>query len=534
MLEDSQVPVLLTQNWVLDELPELQARVICIDKDWKVIAQESDENPNCSVSVNNPAYLIYTSGSMGTPKGVLGLHQGAVNRFHWMWQTYPFKPNEVCCQKTSLSFLDSLWEIFGTLLQGIPTVIIPDEAVKDPQLLVQTLATEGVTRIVLVPSLLQVILDVFGDIQDRVPHLNTWVTSGEMISGELAQRFKESMPEATLLNLYGSSEVSADCTWYDTGGVELSQNIPIGRPIANTQVYILNAQLQPVPIGVPGHLYTGGDGLARGYLNRQELTAEKFIPDPFREEPAARLYKTGDLARYLPDGNIEYLGRIDHQVKIRGFRIELSEVESVFDRHPAVEDAVVIAREDVPGDKRLVAYVVASHEPTPTISELRSFLKEKLPDYMIPSAFVFLDFLPLAPSGKIDRRVLPEPDLERFRQETKFVAPRTPVEKILAKIWSEVLGLERVGAHDNFYELGGHSLLATQLVSRVHQTLEVELPLRVFFEKQTVAGLTEVFENYETVPGRALAIAQILEKIDAMDAEEIRKMLQDKRKKGGL
>jgi amino acid adenylation domain-containing protein len=495
MLKDSQVPVLLTQNCLLNELPELQARVICLDKDWKVIAKESDENSNSSVSVNNPAYLIYTSGSTGTPKGVLGLHRGAVNRFHWMWQTYPFKPNEICCQKTSLNFLDSLWEIFGPLLQGIPTVIIPDEAVKDPQLLVQTLASEGVTRIVLVPSLLKVILDVFDDIQSRLSHLNIWVTSGEMISGELTQRFKESMPEATLLNLYGSSEVSADCTWYETHGVELCHNIPIGRPIANTQVYILDAQLQPVPIGVAGQLYTGGDGLARGYLNRQELTAENFIPDPFSEDPAARLYKTGDLARYLPDGNIEYLGRKDHQVKVRGFRVELGEIESQLKGLETVSNCVVVLREDRPADQRLTAYYVCKEGQAVSESEVRRKLQAKLPGYMVPQHFVELSLIPLTPSGKVDRQALPAPDVVRPDLQEAFVAPRSQSEELVAGIWSNVLGLERIGVYDSFFELGGHSLLVVRIVSRIREAFGVELPVRSLFEVQTIAGLTELIET---------------------------------------
>jgi acyl carrier protein len=303
-------------------------------------------------------------------------------------------------------------------------------------------------------------------------------------------------PPQRLLHVYGPTETTTFATWYEVKEVpEGALTVPIGIPIANTQAYILDRDLQPVPIGIPGELYISGDGLGRGYLNRPELTAEKFISDPFSEDPTARLYKTGDLARYLPDGSIEFLGRIDHQVKIRGFRIELGEIESLLGRHPMVSDTVVIMREDVPGDKRLVAYVVPSNESTPTFSELRSFLKEKLPDYMIPSAFVDLGSLPLTPNGKVDRRALPTPDLERPRLETKFVAPRTPVEKVLAKIWIEVLGLERVGVHDNFFELGGNSLLATQVMSRAPENFEIELPLVRLFETQTIAGLSESIEK---------------------------------------
>jgi acyl carrier protein len=280
-----------------------------------------------------------------------------------------------------------------------------------------------------------------------------------------------------------------------TGPVNRWSNLPpIGCPIDNTQIYILDSDLEPVPIGISGELYIGGDSLARGYLNRPELTAEKFIPNPFEKSTSARLYKTGDLSRYLPDGNIEFFGRIDHQVKIRGFRIELGEIESVLAQAPHVRETVVIAREDVPGDKRLVAYIIP-HQQTPTTDELRRFLQDKLPEYMVPSAFVFLEALPLTPNGKVDRRSLPVPDQSRPSQSVKFVAPRTATEEILAEIWSQVLKLERVGIHDNFFELGGHSLLATQVISRLHKNLAVELPLRSLFEAPTVAELGDRIET---------------------------------------
>jgi hypothetical protein len=302
-----------------------------------------------------------------------------------------------------------------------------------------------------------------------------------------------------MINHYGPTETTVGVTTHKVETTDRtnshSPSVPIGRPLPNSQIYILDSHNNPVPIGVAGEVYIGGRGLARGYAGAPELTAEKFVPHPYSDIPGARLYKTGDRTRFQPDGTIEFLGRIDHQVKIRGFRIEIGEVESLLGRHPAVEEAVVIVREDVPGDKRLVAYVVARNESNPTFSELRSFLKEKLPDYMIPTALVFLDLLPLTANGKVDRRVLPRPDLEHFRPETKFVAPHTPVEKVLAKIWNELLGLERVGVHDNFFELGGHSLLATQVMSRARESFEMELPLPRFFETPTIAGLTELIET---------------------------------------
>jgi acyl-coenzyme A synthetase/AMP-(fatty) acid ligase/acyl carrier protein len=317
--------------------------------------------------------------------------------------------------------------------------------------------------------------------------------------------FSSRLPDCRLYNQYGPTEAHV-VTAFSLEGTpdEWSALPPIGRPIANTQIHLLDQHLQPVPIGVPGELYIGGDGLARGYLRRPALTAERFVPNPFGGRPGTRLYRTGDVARYLPDGNIEFLGRADSQVKVRGFRIELGEIETVLEQHPAVRQCVALAREDTPGDsspvlgtgRRLVAYVVPKQMPGPTLSELRSFLKEKLPQYMLPSAFVFLDTLPLTPSGKVDRAALPAPDQIRPELEKTFVAPRTPVEIMLAEIWAKVLGLNEVGVHDDFFELGGHSLLATQVISRVRDALHVEIPLRSLFERPTVAGLAERIEVF--------------------------------------
>jgi acyl carrier protein len=300
-------------------------------------------------------------------------------------------------------------------------------------------------------------------------------------------------PGRRFFNLYGPTEATiwttiAECT-------DGSQRPPIGRPIANMQVYLLDRHLQPVPPGVPGELYIGGEGLARGYLNRPELTAERFIPHPFSQEPGARLYQTGDLARYRPDGMIEFLGRLDHQVKIRGYRVEPGEIEAVLTQHPAVQEAVVMARADAPGDNRLTAYVVAKRQPGPSSSDLRRFLQAKLPEYMLPAAFVPLDALPLTPNGKVDRRALPAPDRTRTTLEGACVAPRTPVEEGLAEIWGQVLGVEQVGIHDNFFELGGHSLLATQVIARLQAAFQVEVPLRRLLEAPTVADLATYVET---------------------------------------
>jgi amino acid adenylation domain-containing protein len=375
MLEDSEARVLVTQQHVISNLGGMTGQqVVSIDDDWHRIVDESTENLDRGPSSNSVAYVIYTSGSTGQPKGVMGLHKGMANRLQWMWETYPFEAGEVCCLKTSLSFVDSVWEIFGPLAQGAPVVIIPPEVVKDLDQFVHTLADEGITRIVLVPSLLRLIIDTYPDLQTRVPKLKIWVSSGEALSLELGQRFKQCMPQSVLLNLYGSSEASADSTWFDTSERQLRGIVPIGRPIANTSVYTLDSHLQLVPAGLPGELYIGGEGLARGYWRRASLTAEKFIPNPFGLEAGARLYRTGDLTRFLPDGTIEYVGRVDHQIKIRGMRLELGEIEITLVQHPLVRQAVVVARQNFKAELQLVGYIVPVSEEALDIRAVRQFL----------------------------------------------------------------------------------------------------------------------------------------------------------------
>ena len=512
--------------------------LVTLSREWSAIALCPADDPVSALDPVNLAYLIYTSGSTGRPKGVLACHRGTINRCAWMWEQYPFAEGEVSCQKTALSFVDSVWEIFGPLLHGIRTVIIRDDVLKDPDRLIPTLATQRVTRIVLVPSLLRAILDTCPDLQRRLPDLKYWVSSGEALAPELCQQFLARMPRSVLLNLYGSSEVAADATWYDARECS-GASVPIGRPIANTQIYLLDRYLNPLPLGVPGEVYIGGAGLARGYHQRPDLTAERFVPNPFwgmgdggwgmedsapiphpspppalRLSPIPRLYKTGDLARYRPDGQIEYLGRIDHQVKVRGFRVELGEIEAVLGQHPAVRECVVVAQGYVSGENRLVAYVVpkiedrrlkiedsASDAPEPLSSilyplssELREFLKDKLPDYMVPATFVLLEALPVTPNGKIDRRALPVPDRARPASPDAFVAPRTLVERHLASMWAELLCLERVGVHDNFFELGGDSILSIRFIARAGQA-GLRFTLRQIFQHQTIAELAALADT---------------------------------------
>ncbi len=528
MLADAKVSVLLTEEKLRETLPENSAKVVFLDADREAIARQSDRNPGVQVGADSLAYVLYTSGSTGTPKGVLGTHRGAVNRCYW--NPYLFTEEEICCQKTSLNFVDSVWELFAPLLHGLRTVIIPDKAVKDIPRFVQTLSEQNVTRLVLVPSLLRALLDSFPDLDSRLPKLKYWICSGETLPVQLCQRFREKLPQRVLINLYGSSEVAADVTWYDATQCDRSEGVPIGRAIANTQIYLLDRNWQPVPVGIPGEIYVSGDGLALGYLNRPDLTAEKFISNPFWKEelesaqtPSQKvLYKTGDLGCYLPDGTIEFIGRADRQVKIRGFRIELGEIEAALSQHSSVSEAAVLLQGNEPDSQRLVAYLVPTSklksQNSELISELRAFLKHKLPDYMVPSAFVLLDALPLTPNGKLDRRALPECD--RVSDEAAFTEPQTPTEKEIAEIWTAVLGREKVGINESFFDLGGHSLMATQLVSRVRAHFGVELQLSEFFASPTIQDMAEMVEDAILAIASSDKIDELLDRLEETDAEK--------------
>ncbi|WP_193197108.1 non-ribosomal peptide synthetase [Nostoc sp. MG11] len=486
MLSDSQASVLISHQVILEKLSLSSAKIVCLDIHKDEIAQESPENPINISSSDNLAYIIYTSGSTGTPKGVLGTHRGTVNGLHWLWKTYPFTPGEVCCQKTAISFVDSIWEIFAPLLQGIPTVIISNATILDPQLFIEALAHHKVTRIILVPSLLRLLLDNYHHLVKKLLHLKLWITSGEALSVKLAKTFQKLIPFAKLINLYGSSEVSANATYYDTSLLQNQANsVPIGRPIDNTQVYVLNRNLQPTPVGVVGELYIGGDGLARGYLHRLELTQKRFIDNPLI--PQTKLYKTGDLVRYLNDGNLEYLGRNDEQVKIRGFRVELHEIATVITQYPDVQESIVIAVNDVQENQSLIAYVVTEKHDIAT--QLLLSLQQKLPNYMLPSAIVVLDELPLTPNGKVDKRFLPTDELIRPNTTKSLIAPRNFTELSLVKLWEKLLNISPVGVTDNFFNLGGHSFLAVRLMAQIQDKFGHNLTLSTLFESPTIEKL---------------------------------------------
>ena len=506
MLADTQIKVLLAQRKFADHLDDFSGTLLAID-DLLRGAPDGAANLPARTDGESGAYVIYTSGSTGTPKGVVALHRGGLNRFAWMWKTYPFEPGEKSCQKTSLSFVDSVWEIFGALLQGVPTVLIPDAIAKDARLLVDELASRGVTRLLVVPSLLKEIIEHGADLPRRLAHLKYCFSSGEALSKDLADRFRQALPECRLINLYGSSEVAGDVTYYEVGSIDDLSTIPLGRPIANSQIYLLDDHLQPVPIGVRGELYAGGENLARGYLHQPELTAEKFIANPFSAEKGARMYRTGDLARYRADGNIEFLGRSDYQVKIRGCRVELGEIELTLAMHPAVRECLVTvhaatsetdnrksAIQNLKSATSLVAYVVPRHRP-PSPAALRSFLKQKLPDYMLPSSYVFLQALPLLPNGKVDRGALPLLGAAPERPDTVTREPLNEIELLVAEVWRQVLNLESVGVDDNFFELGGHSLLAAEVAAKLRDAFGRQLSVRDVFDAPTVAGLAGTLER---------------------------------------
>jgi aspartate racemase len=511
MLTDAGVRVLLSQSSLLPRLPPVKAEIICLDEAWPKLSAESEENPESEISADHLAYITYTSGSTGQPKGVQTVHRGVVRLVKG--NDYArLDAGEVFLQFASLAFDASTFEIWGSLLNGARLVVMP-AGLPTLEELGQALKRHRVTVLWLTAGLFNLMVD---EQLEDLRGLRQLLAGGDVLSVSHVQRFLHEVQDCTLVNGYGPTESTTfACCHRMNAAVEFNRTVPIGRPIANTQVYILDTNLQPVVIGAIGQLYIGGDGLARGYLNRPAQTARSFIPHPFSQKPGAQLYNTGDLARYLPNGDIEFLGRIDNQVKVRGFRIEPGEIESALASHEAVRDALVVARADEAGEKQLVAYVVgASGEEVPGTSQLRQFLRERLPEHMIPSLFISLDQFPLTINGKVDYRALPAPSAAQAVIETAFVAPSTMTEEILARIWSKVLSVKRISIHDNFFELGGNSLSATQLVSQVRHTLEVELPLRDLFQYPTIAQLA--------VPIEEALIMQVDELTD-QEAEEILK-----------
>ncbi|HEY9767126.1 MAG TPA: amino acid adenylation domain-containing protein [Coleofasciculaceae cyanobacterium] len=519
ILKDAELKIILTQQHLSQRLFSNRSQLICLDTDWENTAQENQTHPINHSTAESLAYVIYTSGSTGTPKGAMNTHRGICNRLLWMQETYQLTTADSVLQKTPFSFDVSIWEFFWTLTTGARLVIAKPGGHQDSTYLVKQIAQHNITTIHFVPSMLQIFLAAPG--LESLTSLKRVICSGEALSVGLQQRFFARL-DSELHNLYGPTEAAIDVTYWqcqpecrrerqlDRGN--MLATVPIGRPIANTEIYILDNHLQPLPIGVPGELYIGGVGIAKGYLNRPELTKEKFIPNPFSVNsnnnyspfpiPHSLIYKTGDKARYFPTlkdtaprplgwGNIEYIGRIDNQVKLRGFRIELGEIESVLSGHPGVREAVVLVKEE---QKSLVAYIVLQQSKT-SMKEVRCFLDRQLPEYMIPNAFVFIDALPLTVNGKVDRRSLFTLEVAPTSIENNYTAPTTPIQEILTGIWAQILNLTQVGIEDNFFELGGHSLLATQVISQVRKTLQVEIPLRELFTAPTVAQFAQLIET---------------------------------------
>ncbi|HWX40369.1 MAG TPA: amino acid adenylation domain-containing protein [Blastocatellia bacterium] len=492
ILKDARVRVNLIDPRLQDGLEDLEATLLSPDDcAHEQCGHQIGSRAFGNNSESEAGYLfsvIYTSGSTGIPKGVLQPYSSFINRFNWMWSRFPFDSTDVCCQKTSIGFVDSIWETLGPLLSGVTTVIIPEATVKDPASLIAALGREHVTRIVLVPSLLRAILELDPQPAGELRSLRYCFSSGEELPPALAHQFSALLPHCALINLYGSAEVAADITLWDAGKGRDAASVPIGQPAENVTVYVLDRLLRPMPIGVPGRICCGGAQLAYGYLNQPDLTASRFLPHPFADLPGERIYDLGDVGRFAPDGRIEYIGRADHQVKIRGFRIEMGEIEAALSGHPQVRAAVVTST-----GSRLIAYLIAQDEQRPSLSDLRAFLSTRLPDYMLPAAFLFLDAFPLTSSGKLNRSALPEPS----QTGPADAAPRldAPIREIIAGIWAQLLNVAQVRPDDNFFEVGGHSLLATQLHSRLKRLLNVDLPLSAIFEAPALSALTAVVES---------------------------------------
>ncbi len=515
MLRDSQAAVLLTQERLIERFPQ-QTPLVCLDRDWERIAQEPRENVGGRMQPAHLAYVIYTSGSTGTPKGTLLTHQGLVNYLSWCIREYAVADGQGTPVHSSLAFDLTITSLFSSLLVGRPVMLLPEAQGVDA--LAGALRAGGDFSLVkITPAHLELLSQQL-QAEKAADRTRAFIIGGEALMAETLAFWRTHAPGTRLINEYGPTETVVGCCIYEAPPALTSTGpVPIGRPIANVQMYVLDQRLQPTPIGVPGEIYIGGAGVARGYLKRPALTAERFIPDPFSSSPGARLYKTGDLARYRPDGNIEYLGRTDHQVKLRGFRIELGEIETVLAQYPTVRESVVIMREDTPGDQRLVAYVslressATNHQPTaepaakspeqPGSTELRRFLQQRLPEYMVPSAIVVLEELPLTSNGKVDRKALPMPDRSRSQLDHTHVAPRNELEQAIALIWQEVLGVERLSVEDNFFDLGGHSLLVMRMKTRLQEISNKDISLIELFQYSTISALaTHLSQEHATQP----------------------------------
>ncbi|WP_167315644.1 non-ribosomal peptide synthetase [Nostoc punctiforme] len=516
MLSDAQVSVLLTEDKFLEGLPEHQAQVVCLNQNSEAWCQERVDNPVREVTTNNLAYVIYTSGSTGKPKGVLVNHQNVIRLFTATQSWFNFSDRDVWTNFHSYGFDFSVWEIWGSLLYGGRLVVVPYWISRSPEAFYNLLCTQQVTVLNQTPSAFRQLMNAEEEAAGKTGTLalRLVIFGGETLELDSLQPWFERHGDGSqLVNMYGITETTVHVTYRPINIADLNQRNGslIGHRIPDLQIYLLDSQRQPVPIGVAGELYIGGAGVTRGYLNRPELTAERFIVNPFSEVTDAYLYKSGDLARYLPNGELEYLGRIDHQVKIRGFRIELGEIETALRKHQAVREVIVQAVEESHGEKRLVGYVVLDDKQAVTIGDLQRFLKEKLPEYMVPSAFIFLPALPLTPNGKLDRRSLPAPETIRPNLSDAYVMPQTEMEQTIATIWQKALNIEKIGIHDNFFELGGHSLLMVKVHSKLREIFQTDLSMIDMFRYPTISSLAECFT---TIKNHTLSLQKTDVKIE--------------------
>jgi len=520
MLADSGARLLLTQQHLVNLLPAQEAKLVCVDTEGQAIDTESAENLPCDVTARNLAYVIYTSGSTGRPKGAAIEHRSATIFSQWARESFEPEAFAGTLALSSICSDLSIFELFVPLHWGGKVIVV-----RDALHLSQVPATHQVTLINTVPSAVNELLQL-GYLPASAYVINL---AGEALQKKLVHQLYERKTIKQVFNLYGPTEDTTYSTW-GLMNRDDEESPTVGRPISNTQGYVLDRRGRPLPAGIPGELHLGGMGLARGYLGRPDLTAEKFIPDPFSVEPGARMYRTGDLVRYLPDGRIDFLGRIDHQVKIRGYRIELGEIEAVLNEYPSVKTCVVVARAEADDDKRLVAYIVARAGEEPSYLELRSFLRARLIEHMVPSAFVLLDEMPLTPNGKINRRALPAPEVSRPELEQRYVAPRNDIEVALVDMWQEVLGINEIGVSDNFFDLGGHSLKATRLLSKVRSIFRTQLPLSVVFEETTIEALARALVEHEPQPGQTAKIAHVLQRIKSIPPADLKDELERKRR----
>ncbi|MBE9201694.1 MULTISPECIES: non-ribosomal peptide synthetase [unclassified Nodularia (in: cyanobacteria)] len=522
VLSDAQVSVLLTQAHLLESLPQIESPIVCLDSDWQLIEKESQKNLATPVTPNNLAYVIYTSGSTGQPKGVEIAHQSLVNYTEAAIAHFEISQRDRILQFASISFDAAAEEIFPCLTQGATLILRTAQILSSVPVFLKTCHEWRLTVLDLPTAFWHQIVVELPNIDLSIPDsVRLVILGGEKVLPERLMIWQQQAPGVSLINTYGPTEatiVTTTCALSELQLTEISgRNLPIGKPIANTQTYILDPHLNQMPIGVPGELYIGGAGLARGYLNRPDLTDAAFIPNPFIPVPKARLYKTGDLVRYAIDGTIEFLGRIDRQVKIRGFRIEPEEIENLLTQHDDVQNAIVIAREERLGNKQLIAYVVPQPKHAIAIEDLRRFIESQLPKYMMPQTFVILADLPLTPNGKIDYLALPDPQLSRTSSATDVITPRTPTETLVAQIFSQVLEIDSVGINDDFFDLGGNSLLAIQLTTKLFQALDIELTVVEIFKNATVATLATSIDKMQILKQLSAAAVENLNEREELE-----------------